>query len=233
MPWEKHPKSSFDELLDIIASLPALFERTDRLLPLQATLARRHEAQQLLYSCLTLETQFDQWLAGIDGGAPEQPLTYWAEESTSPSGAIPFPESYSFKDGMTGLMFMYYWMSQILLHGCIDTLHGLIFEAVMDAYPDMWPDLPPLLQIDPARYQKTSELAANICRGLDSTLEMMVQPDMLIAPMTVVINLYRDMSHDGILEILWLEAFRGRLAEKGQHVATVLQGNRWSEFARF
>jgi hypothetical protein len=134
-------------------------------------------------------------------------------------------------------MFLYYWMALILLHKYTESLHRIIFQPVIDAYPNLWPDLPPSLQIDITRYQQTRELAANICRSLDSTLEGTPQPDILVAPLTVALDLYREIntasSQDGLLEIMWLEAFRGRLIGKGQYVATVIQGNRWAELAKF
>lgn len=236
-PWVRHPKSLLDQLLDMIAYLPTLLERTDRIAPLQATLSRRHEAQQILHSCLALESRFDGWLQLANQGTTEQPLSYWAEEMADPGGGLPFSHTYAFRDGLTGIMFLYYWMSQIPFHRCMDSLYDIIFQPVIDAYPDMWPDLPPSLQLDePTRYTQTRELAANVCRGLDAALAATAQPDMLVAPMTIALDLYRDVnatSQDGLLEILWLEGFRSRLVDKGQHVASVLQRNSWFEVARY
>lgn len=235
-PWELHPKCLLDQLFDIVLFLPSIFVRTDRIVPLQATLDRRHKAQELLHSCLTLEAQFRQWLQQASMGNETHQLAYWAEDLVSPGTEIPFANAYTFRDGQTGLMFVYYWMSQILFHRCIDTLNRTIFQPVIDAYPNMWPDLPPNLQIDPTQYQHGRELAANICRGLDSALNNTVQPDMLLAPMTVALDLYREInatSQDGVLEIMWLEAFKGRLMGKGQHVANVVQGQKWMEVANF
>lgn len=236
-PWGTHPKSLLDQLFDIITFLPSILERTDVIVPMQASLSRRNEAQQLLHHCLSLDGQFNHWLQLANQGTAEHPLSYWSEDLTSHGGRLPFSHSFIFKDGVTGLMFLYYWMSQIPLHRCIDSLYHIIFQPVLDSFSDMWPNLPPSLQIDdPTRFQQTRELAANICRGLDSALETTVQPDMLVPPMTFALDLYRDLnatSQDGLLEILWLEAFRGRLAEKGQHVASVLQRSNWRDLARF
>lgn len=127
-------------------------------------------------------------------------------------------------------------MSQILFHQCIESLHHAIYQPVIDAYPNMWPDLPFDLQIDITRYQHRRMFAADICRGLDSVLHHTVQPDMLIMPMTVAMDLYREIhttSQDGLMEIVWIDNFRSRLIEKGQHVAGVLQTQRWSEVATF
>lgn len=238
IPWEWHPKALLDHLLDIMSQFPGIFEQTDRLLPYQATLARRQEAQDLLLLCIGLETQLEHWLAMVDTQrTPEKPFSYWAEELTSPGSAIPFSYSLLFSDNMTSIMFLYYWMALMLLHKHIESLHRIIFQPVIDAYPNLWPDLPPSLQIDVARYQQTRDLAANICRSLDATLEGTSQPDILVAPMTVALDLYREInatsSQDGLLEMMWLDAFRGRLVAKGQYVASVLQGNRWLELAKY
>lgn len=227
-----------DRLLDIISQLPAIFEQTDQLLLYQATLSRRQEAQHLLHECLLLEAQFEHW-QGLETSQrnPHKPLSYWAEDLATISGGIPFSYAYSFSDSMTGTMFLYFWMAHILFHKNIECLHRIIFEPVIDAYPNLWPDLPPSLQIDPSKYQQTREFADNICRGLDSTLEGTTQPDILVAPLTIALNSYKEInatsSQDGLLEIMWLEAFKGRLVEKGQYVTAVIQGNRWVEVAKF
>lgn len=217
-------------------SLPPIFAGVDRILPLPATMTRRLSAQDLLQSCLALETRFHHWFASVVVASGSQHPPWWSDELGSPGGELPFANPYTFRDGLTGIMMLYYWMSQILFHRCVECLHAAIFQPVVDAYPDMWPNLPPSLQIDPNQYQDGRDLAANICRGLDATLNSTTQPDMLLAPMTVALDFYRDInatSQDGVLEILWLEAFRRRLAMKGQHIATVLQGQRWVEVARF
>lgn len=237
-PWVRHPKSLLDHLLDIIACLPAFLERADRTTLFDPTLSRRYEAEQILRGCLALESRFGEWhqLATHQGSA-EQPPCYWAEETRDPGSSLPFSHTYSFRDGVTGIMFLHYWMALIPLHRCIDSLYGIIFQPVIDSYPDMWPDLPLSLQLDdPGRYMQTRELAASVCRGLDAALAATAQPDVLVAPMTMALDQYRDlngMSQDGLLEILWLEAFRSRLVEKGQHLATVLQNKSWFEIARY
>jgi (R)-2-hydroxyglutarate---pyruvate transhydrogenase len=229
-------KSRIDELFDIALFIPLIFEQMDEILPGQATVSRRQKAVELLQNCLALEEQFNQWLLLASAGPESQPFPYWAEDLVSPGTEISFANSYTFRDGFTALMFQYYWMIQLLFHRCIDNLNRIVFQPVIDSYPDMWPDLPANLQIDPVRYQQGREFAANICRGLDSALNSTVQPDMLMGPMTVALDFSREMnttSADGLLEIMWLEAFRGRLVAKGQHVATVLQQPQWTELANF
>lgn len=235
-PWMRHPKSLFDHLLDHILALPGIFARADMLKSMEPTLNLRHRAQDILRDCLALEYRFDAWLRVASQGNDQVPYAYWAEELTSPGGLIPFSNSYVFKDGITGLAFLYYWMAQVLFHRCIDHLHRTIFQPVIDAYPNMWPDLPPDLQVDVTKYQNSRELAADICRGLDSALDSTVQPDMLVAPMTIAMDYYKEInttSQDGLMEIMWLENFRGRLLEKGQHISDVLQQQEWVEVTRF
>lgn len=235
-PWEEHPKSLLDKLFDIVVCIPSILAQTDRMVPHQSTLARRADAQELLHHCLVLESHFNQWLREACQGTQEYPYPYWVEDLKSPGGAIPFSNAYTFKDGFTGLLFLYYWTAQIPFHRCIENLHMIIFQPVIDAYPDMWPNLPLALQIDPAQYQDGRELAANICRGLDSALRGATQPDMLLAPMTMALRHYREInaaSQDGVLEMMWLEAFKKRLTGKGQEMANVLQGQTWVEVGRF
>jgi hypothetical protein len=132
-------------------------------------------------------------------------------------------------------MFIYYWMSQILFHRCIISLNRAIFQPVVDAYPDMWPNIPSNLQIDETRYQVGQDLAANICRSLDYVLDNTIQPDLLLAPMTVALDLYKEvhsLAQDGLLEMIWLEAFKDRLTEKGQQIANTLQAQRWIELTK-
>ncbi|TXC09807.1 hypothetical protein FocTR4_00005532 [Fusarium oxysporum f. sp. cubense] len=236
VPWHRHPKSLLDHLLDLVLLLPAIFSQVDQIVPSEPTLHRRHSAQQLLRDCLSLERHLDAWFQMANRPSFEHPVAYWTEELISPGGLIPFTNSYAFRDANTGLAFLYYWMTQILFHQCIESLHRAIYQPVIDAYPNMWPDLPFDLQIDLNRYQHGRMFAADICRGLDSVLHDTVQPDMLIMPMAVAMDLYRDInsvSQDGLMEIMWIDNFRSRLIEKGQHVAGVLQSQTWSEVATF
>ncbi|PHH68475.1 hypothetical protein CDD82_531 [Ophiocordyceps australis] len=239
-PWKQHPKSLLDELLDIVLHLPSILGAVDNLLPLPITLARRLQAQDLLQSCLVLEVEFHQWLNKVVLCTADNQPAYWAEPAGSSGGGgggeIPFENSYAFRDGLTGLMMVYYWMSQMIFHGCIESIHQVIFQPVVEDFPNMWPDLPSALEIDLALYQDGRALAADICRGLDAVLMGSTQPDLLLAPMTVALDFYRDINatcQDGVLEILWLEAFKRRLALKGQHIAGVLQGQRWVQVASY
>lgn len=227
LPWKNHRKSSLDSLFDIMLRLPAVFAHTDLLIPQVVSIDRRYKAQSLLQTCLTLELQFAAWL-GQAMGSQEQ---FQAMETAASISNV-----YNFHDELTAFTLLYYWMSQILFHRCIEDLCEIIYQPVLDSYTEMWPTLPVELQIDPDRYRDGHILAAKICRGLDSALSCTSQPDMLVAPMTVALDFYRDLqmtSQDGIFESMELELFRTRLIEKGQGVANILQGQIWDEIAEF
>ncbi|KEY71866.1 hypothetical protein S7711_06008 [Stachybotrys chartarum IBT 7711] len=235
IPWGNHPKSSLDHLFDLMLTLPAIFASTDQLLSAQATLERRMGAQDLLQTCLTLERRFTAWFDGLNGGGGFQSHLYWTDDLVSAGGLLPFSCPYNFKDGQTGLMLLYYWMAQILFHRCIDNINRAIFEPVIDAFPIVWPILPPGLQIDPAQYQQGREIAANICCGLDYVLENTAQPNLVVAPMMVALNCYKEInstSVDGVMEIMWLESFKDRLGAKCQQTAVTLQSQSWTELVR-
>jgi hypothetical protein len=86
-----------------------------------------------------------------------------------------------------------------------------------------------------SRYQQTRELAANICRGLDGVLAVSGQPDLLLGPLRVATDLYREINNtaqDAMLEVMWLEGFGERVRARGQHVSNTLQGQQWLEVGR-
>ncbi len=227
VPWEGQIKSPLDYLFDIILALPRIFTQADQLILQPATLSRRQMAQSMLQRCIMLRTNFQEWIHRYMRGT--QPYS-------TPDNGIPFASLYSFRDEQTGLMMLYYWMSQMLFNRCIDDLYTIIFQPVLDAYCAMWPELPANLQLDLEQFRNGRDLASSICRGLDSALSYTSQPDMLVAPMTVALDFYRDLqatSQDGILESLWLEAFKARLIGKGQELANTLQGQSWVQVAEF
>ncbi|OLN85805.1 Transcriptional regulatory protein moc3-like protein 10 [Colletotrichum chlorophyti] len=237
MPWGLHPKSLFDRLFDVIIQLPGIFARTDRIIPFAATLQRRLKAQELLGNCLQVERQFEEWHSFAHAPTTEHPYVYWIEEPDDPNEhQIPFADTLAFKDGVSAVMFLHYWMSLLLLHRCIESLHHTIFQPVIEDFPNMYPDLPADLHINLARYQQRREFAARICRALDFSLSTTVQPDLLMAPLAVALNFYREIntsSTDGELEIMWCENFKLRLASKGQDIANVLQSRAWVDIGKF
>lgn len=237
IPWELHPKTLFDRLLDVIAVLPGIFARVDRTLPFAATLQRRLKAQELLSSCLHAQQQFEEWDTFARAPTAEHRYAYWIEEpDDTDAQQIPFSDSLAFKDGISSVMFLYYWMALLLLHRCIESLHIAIFQPIIEDFPNMYPDLPPNLQINLARYQQRREFASRICRALDFALSTTVQPDLLVAPLIVALEFYREInasSRDGELEIMWCENFKLRLISKGQDIANVLQSRPWVDLGRF
>ncbi|KAK1726965.1 hypothetical protein CaCOL14_006544 [Colletotrichum acutatum] len=236
-PWEQHPKTFLDRLFDIIAGLPGIFSRVDRTVPFAATLQRRLKAQELLESCLEIERRLEEWESYARAPTAEHPYAYWIEEPDDPDAQqLPFADNFAFKDGVSSVMFLYHWMTLLLLHRCIECLHHTIFQPVIEDFPNMYPDLPPNLQINLGRYQQRREFASRICRALDFALSTTVQPDMLVAPLAVAMEFYREInasSRDGELEIMWCDNFRLRLTSKGHDIANVLQSRSWADIARF
>ncbi|KAH7629089.1 hypothetical protein B0T09DRAFT_150698 [Sordaria sp. MPI-SDFR-AT-0083] len=65
-PWEKQPKSLLDQLFDIIALLPRILSRADRVVAEEVpSLPRRQRAQDLLTNCLNIERQLNAWSASF------------------------------------------------------------------------------------------------------------------------------------------------------------------------
>ena len=225
-----------DELIDVALFLPSLLARSDELMLETPTMNRRDQAIELLQNCLTIERTFDQWLARAIAGTVTHPVNYWPCDPDA-SSMLPFPYAWAFKDGLTGTMFLHYWMTQIIFHRCISTVHSAVFDPVVDAYTDIWPlPLPAALQhLDMSRYQQTRELGANICRGMDAVLAATGQPDLLLGPLRVATDLFREIdasSNDAMLEVIWLGGFGERIRAKGQLVTNIVQGQQWLEVGR-
>jgi hypothetical protein len=154
---------------------------------------------------------------------------------------IPFADTFSFRDGTTAVMLIYYWTTLILFFPCVERLQIAVQERVMDAWgPQTYPNIPErsLMTNNPLRYgaKEVRELAANVCRSLDFALGATVQPDILTLPLFVVNEFYReinDSSGDGQLELMWCDGFRMRLQDRGQIIAHVVQGRRWQELATY
>jgi len=239
-PWETHPKSWFDKLLDQVVLLPSILSRADRIIPHDPTVARRLLAQDLLGNCLSAERLLEGWYLSVNPAFldPGQPVAFWIEDPEACDAQIPFADTFAFRDSVTAVMFIYYWTSLILFYPCIESLHEAIFQPVVDAYPQVYPTLAPNLQINQHKYgiKEVRELAANVCRSLDFALSTTVQPDLLVFPLHVVGEFYRDIntsSGDGALELMWCEAFRARLTSKGQDIADVIQSRTWIELGRY
>ncbi|KAK8113257.1 hypothetical protein PG984_013783 [Apiospora sp. TS-2023a] len=142
VPYERHPKSSLDALFDVIAFVPSLLHRADRVLPLPpAALGRRLKARDLLANCVNVEAQLARWSAGIEAAAAgnrDMPLLYWIHGTLNLGGGrgggptmeghgqrhaqIPFADTYDFASTVVGLGHVYYWTSLMLLYECMAAL---------------------------------------------------------------------------------------------------------------
>lgn len=212
VPWTNHHKSSLDTLFDVILRLPPLLMQMDDLIPQHPSMERRDKAQGLLQSCGMLERQFMAWLRQSVSCTEE----FYSINNTTSSSAC---DVYTFRDELSAFTVLYYWMSQMLFHRCIENLCDIVHQPMPDFVADLWPIQPTTsLQVDQEQYHDERQLASKICRGLDSALSCTSQPDLLVAPMTVAIDFYHGLkmtSPDGTSESMELQLFRGRLIAKG------------------
>jgi hypothetical protein len=215
VPWTNHRKSSLDTLFDVILRLPPLLTQTDDLIPQHPSMERRDKAHGLLQSCGMLERHFMAWLRQAVGCTEE----FYSFNTTTSSSA---PVVYAFHDELSAFTHLYYWMSQMLFHRCIENLCDIVHQPMPDLVADLWPTQPTTsLQVDQEQYRDGRQLASKICRGLDSALSCTSQPDLLVAPMTVAMDFYQGLrmtSPDGTSESMELQLFRGRLIAKGHDV---------------
>ncbi len=197
-------------------------------------------AQDLLGNCLHVERQLEEWHLSVNPALLDrtQPLAFWIEDSEGSDAQIPFADTFEFRDSVTAVMFIHYWTCLILFYPCLEQIHEAIFQPVVDAFPQIFPNLPPNLQINSDKYgtKEVRELAGNVCRGLDFALTTTVQPDLLVFPLFVVEEFYKEInisSGDGALELMWCDAFKVRLTSKGQDIADVIQSKSWRELGQF
>lgn len=234
LPFELHHKTSFDSLLDTLARTTCLLQQLDHITSLDPTLARRSMAQELLGNCLGARAQLEQWY--ISAFDPRR-RRYWISHEQGEQ--IPFPEPFAFQDPLASLSFTYYWAAQVLLAPCLETAVHSVFSPAVDAYPHQaFPDLPPQLAIDPDSYGtfKVREMAVNVCRGLDYALAVTTQPDALVFPVKVVETFYAGLANqtgDGTLELMWLGAFRERMASRARDIAGVMMEKDWVDLAEW
>lgn len=233
-PFELHPKTPFDGLLDTLAQTTCLLQQLDHMITLEPTLARRSMAQDLLGNCLGARAQLEQWY--ISAFDPRR-RRYWISHEQGEQ--IPFPEPFAFQDSLSSLSFTYYWAAQVLLAPCLETAVHSVFSPAVDAYPHQaFPDLPPQLAIDPDSYGpfKVREMAVNVCRGLDHALAVTTQPDALVFPVKVVETFYAGLANqtgDAALELMWLGAFRERMASRARDIAGVMMEKDWVDLAEW
>lgn len=203
-------------------------------------MARRLMAQDLLVNCLSIERLLDDWHVAVNPGCVDltQPLAFWMEAPVDAHAHIPFAEAFAFQNSVAAVTFIYYWTSLIVFYQCIERVHSVIFQPVVDAFPQIYPDLPPNLHIDVSKYslEKVRDLAANVCRGLDFALNSTVQPDLLVAPLFIIEQLYKEVNAtygDAALELIWCDGFRMRLAAKGQDLVEVIQTRSWIDLGEY
>ncbi|TLS22863.1 uncharacterized protein PpBr36_06065 [Pyricularia pennisetigena] len=144
VPWELHPKSAIDRLLDVIALIPDLLSRADHILPHAPTLERRMLANDLLGNCLNVQGLLDGWLLSLDhdlagDGTPVPRQLYWVnpiDDSTS----IPFADStYGFRDLQTATALIYYWTALLILLPCIERLNQATYEPIPESFTQLFP----------------------------------------------------------------------------------------------
>ncbi|KAJ4392197.1 hypothetical protein N0V93_005822 [Gnomoniopsis smithogilvyi] len=239
IPWQYHPKTPFDRLLDIVSQIPPLLQRLDQLFDFRPTMARRLMARNLLDNCLGVQIALEHWHVTLHQTVYHSQQPYWIS-SSQPGLQLPFVDAFAFADQLTSLTFLYYWAAQVLFYPCIGLLNQMIFSPVVDTYSQGRNYLePPLnLNIDPELFgpNKARNIAMNICMGLEAALATSTQPDLLAFPVHVVDTLYRGLSvvaqtGEGALELLWLDGFRERMMIKGQALAGVTMGKSFQDLA--
>ncbi|KAI1495677.1 hypothetical protein F5X99DRAFT_414878 [Biscogniauxia marginata] len=238
VPWEHHPRTPLDDLLDIVVLLPSIYSRADRIKPLEPSMARQLKAKDLLSNCINIETQFDIWYSVIEQNANESSPgghLYWVADAAG-AAQLPFAEYLNFSSPLMCLVHIYYWTVLIGFHQCIYALLEVIFESEGESSSSSGAsDLPP--GFDPRKYQPAENrmLAANVCRSLDFALGTAGQPDLLAAPLWIVTDFFNIIRGygEGEMEYIWCTNFKGRLEARSREMSAWLQEKRWTEISRF
>ncbi|KAI0477009.1 hypothetical protein F4859DRAFT_70846 [Xylaria cf. heliscus] len=236
VPWEHYPRTSLDDLLDIVVLLPSIFSRADHITPLDANADRQLRARDLLENCVNIEAQFEIWLSVVQQSTRSSSLPYWVADRTEIASHLPFHEPLNFASPLLCLVHVYYWAVLIGFHQCIyDLLRAAREPENEGPSQSKAPELP--AGLDPRKYQpaETRKLAALVCRSLDFALQTTTQPDLLVAPVWVVREFYRRMKAFGLCELegLWVEEFAGRLENRGYQMDAWLEEKRWTNIRQF
>ncbi|KAJ2981980.1 hypothetical protein NUW58_g6548 [Xylaria curta] len=236
VPWEHYPRTSLDDLLDIVVLLPSIFSRADHIMLLAANADRQLRAKDLLDDCRSIEANFDIWLSVVKQRARQSSIPDWAAESTGSGSYLPFDEPLSFASPLQCLVHVYYWTVLICFHQCIYALLEVIREPGGEGSDQATtPELPPGL--DPRKYQpaETRKLAALVCRSLDFALQSTTQPDLLAAPVWIVQEFYSRMKAFGLCELegLWVTDFVERSEAHGRETSAWLEAKQWTRIERF
>ena len=222
MPWEKHPRTSFDELLDIVVLLPSIYSRADVIITHHGPgLERQSLARELLDHCANVEAQLDIWYSLM---ARSSSVQYWSTEPMEDTPSIPFDEPLSFASPLQCLVHVYYWTVLTSFYQCVHALLRIVLDG-SGVSPASHQSL------DPLKYQpsETRKLAALVCRSLDFALRTTAQPDLLLAPIRIVGEFYNDMKALGYceLESLWVEDYMQRWEMRSQDMNAWLEEKRW------
>jgi hypothetical protein len=239
-PWKYHDKSMLDGLFDIAAVLPSIFERRDQIASEQPSQLQQQRAQNLLANCLHVEAQLDEWYAAFTMGVDANECWLLGQDMEM---QVLFGGGLGFRDGVSATGFIYYWMTLLLFHQCVD---GLLRGGPLGTYGGGYHDGGASatgtyhgggFMVDEFKYQQDRDLAGKICRSLDFALSNTLQPDLLVAPLTAAEQFYRALNEDtteGTLELLWCGEFRERLARRSEALSSLLLGgDDWRELALF
>ncbi|KAI8957371.1 hypothetical protein F5Y11DRAFT_363876 [Daldinia sp. FL1419] len=239
VPWEQHPRTPFDDLLDIVVLLPSIFSQASSVTSPDASVSRRVKAKEFLDCCVNIERQFGIWYSVLHQRVGESgSMLYWTTDATTTDTHVPFSSVFNFPSPLIGLVHVYYWAVLISFHQCIYVMLNTFFESEgkgsLDG-PSMLPETPSGIDIHKYQPAHTRILAENVCRSLDFTLQTTGQPDLLAAPLCVVKEFYEGIGHfgDGELERLWCTGFQGRLEAKGREIDLWLQDKKWVDVKRF
>ncbi|SPO04527.1 uncharacterized protein DNG_07212 [Cephalotrichum gorgonifer] len=231
-PWQIHPKSLLDSLLDTLAFLPSLFARSDTLLSQPPSPPRQHHLHELFTTCLRVERRLDAWYAAMMAtGGPGCRLN-----DQDADLQIPFGGGLVFSDGASALMCIYYWTALLLFHRCVLAVHRSLFQHGYQYGGGSHQEPAPAPVINEQKYQQGRQLAGKICQSLDFALGSTPQPDLLVVPLTAAERFYagiKEVSGQGTLELFWCERFRERLGLRGESLAGFLHGREWVEVGSF
>ncbi|KAI9882430.1 MAG: hypothetical protein M1823_005823 [Watsoniomyces obsoletus] len=120
IPWGNGPKTTDDQLLDLMAKMPAIFEEADSIPamhPRDAVLARL----SLMNRCWDLQAEFERWYEQAQPSTPE----YWSVFATisnptdDPVLGKVFPTALYFPSLRLAIRYLYYWTSIILVQSTI------------------------------------------------------------------------------------------------------------------
>ncbi|KAI1268443.1 hypothetical protein F5Y18DRAFT_441217 [Xylariaceae sp. FL1019] len=221
LPWEHQPRTSLDDLLDIVVLLPSLFYQAAGLTEEEPSAQRQSRVVDLLSSCVTIESQFEIWQQMLTASCQSAP--FWPD-STAPAQA-PFGQPLYFAGPLLCLVHVYYWAVRIQFHRFV---FGLIesLGSGNNGAPG----------IDVRKYQptQTRALATMMCRSLDSALTMM-EGELLVAPVWIVNDFFKSNSNSGGFgpELQWVADFQRKLQERNEAASTWLQEKRWFHVERF